>query len=42
MSETTTETIPLASTDLYPCCDPKTCPGCGCCADDKGKGAPCC
>ncbi len=38
MSET--QLIPVADADLYPCCDPKTCPGCACCADDKGKAAP--
>lgn len=41
MSEIST-TIPVADADKYPCCDPKACAGCACCADTKGEGAPCC
>jgi hypothetical protein len=44
VSETTTPTatIPVADANAYPCCDPATCSGCACCADDKGEGTSCC
>jgi hypothetical protein len=42
MAETMTTPSPVAESDVYPCCDPKTCTGCGCCADDKADGRPCC
>ena len=42
MNETTPTAIPVAKADAYPCCDPETCSGCACCADDKGQNSPCC
>ncbi len=42
MSELDIQTLGLADADKYPCCDPATCSGCGCCADDKAGATPCC
>lgn len=43
MSETTAPSaIPLATSERYPCCDPATCSGCGCCADEKKAETPSC
>jgi hypothetical protein len=43
MSEITTfDPAPASEADQYTCCDPKSCEGCGCCADDKGGATSCC
>jgi len=42
MSQTTLPTIQVSDADRFPCCDPATCKGCGCCHDDKGGESSCC